>query len=143
MGKKGNVAERAGNAPMGVAAGASSCAGRYLTSRLGGELFGLQISKVQEIMGLMPITRVPRMPDDVRGVIDLRGHVIPVMDLRLKLGMPPGEDTEKTCIVVVRIDHDGGAMEVGLIVDEVRDVTGFHDDQIDPAPDLGGSLDTA
>lgn len=121
---------------------APAVGGRYLTSRLGAGVFGLEITKVQEIMGLLPVTYVPQMPAFVRGVINLRGHVIPVIDLRLKLGLEPEPDTEKTCIIVVKMGPDCGDLEVGMVVDEVHEVLTLDRGQIDPAPDLGGTINT-
>src|SRR5205085_292354 len=100
--------------------------------------YGLEILKVQEIIGLLPITRVPRTPPFVRGVINLRGKVIPVTDLRLKFGMPESEATAETCIVIVR----AAGVEVGLVVDRVSEVLDIGADQIDAAPAFGPEVDT-
>lgn len=113
-------------------------AGKYLTFGLGEEEFGLEILKVREIIGLMPITAVPRTPSHVRGVINLRGKVIPVIDLRRKFGLPPADHTEETCIIVVQV----GAMEIGAIVDRVSEVRDVPADHIDPPPNFGTSIDT-
>ena len=91
--------------------------GKYLSFGLGDEVYGLEILKVQEIIGLMRVTRVPGLPDVIRGVVNLRGKVIPVVDLRRKFSMEPKADTERTCIIVVKIWRDGRAVVVGLIVD--------------------------
>lgn len=111
--------------------------GKYLTFRLAEEEYGLEILKVREIIGIMDITTVPQMPAHVKGVINLRGKVIPVVDLRLKFGMEPAEYTEATCIVVV----DVGTL-VGVIVDTVQEVLDIEGAQIDPPPPLGVSVDT-
>lgn len=112
--------------------------GKYLTFGLAGEDYGTQILKVREIMGLLDITPVPQMPEFVKGVINLRGRVIPVVDLRLKFGMPPAEYNDETCIIVV----DVGQM-TGIIVDTVQEVLDIADDQIDPPPPLGAGVDTS
>lgn len=112
--------------------------GKYLTFSLAGEDYGLEILKVREIIGLMDITTVPQMPFYVKGVINLRGKVIPVVDLRLKFGMEPTEYDEQTCTVVV----DVGQL-MGVIVDTVQEVLDIADNQIDPPPPLGGGVDTS
>jgi purine-binding chemotaxis protein CheW len=112
--------------------------GKYLTFSLAGEEYGLEILKVREIIGIMDITAMPQMPPEVKGVINLRGKVIPVIDLRLKFGMEPAEYTEQTCIVVV----DVGTL-VGVIVDTVQEVLDIDEQQIDPPPPLGASVDTS
>jgi len=111
--------------------------GKYLTFSLAGEEYGLEILKVREIIGIMDITAVPRMPSHVKGVVNLRGKVIPVVDLRLKFGMESAEYTEATCIIVV----DVGTL-VGIIVDTVQEVLDIESAQIDPPPPLGASVDT-
>ncbi len=113
-------------------------AGKYLTFSLASEEYGLEILKVREIIGIMDITSMPQMPMYVKGVINLRGKVIPVIDLRLKFGLEPAEYTEQTCIVVV----DVGSL-VGVIVDTVQEVLDIDENQIDPPPPLGASVDTS
>ncbi|MBN1556292.1 MAG: purine-binding chemotaxis protein CheW [Phycisphaerae bacterium] len=112
--------------------------GKYLTFCLDDEEFGLEILKVREIIGLMPITSVPQTPSYVEGVINLRGKVIPVLDLRLKFGIPGAERTEETCIIVVQV----GAMEIGAIVDRVSEVRDIYADDIDPPPNFGMNVDS-
>jgi len=119
-----------------------SRAGKYLTFRLGEEEFGLEILKLQEIIQLQSITRVPRTPDYVRGGINLRGKVIPVVDLRLKFGLDRAEDTERTCIVVVQIRHADGMVVMGTIIDEVREVLDIPGASIEDAPSFGASIET-
>lgn len=111
--------------------------GKFLTFNLAEEEYGLEIMKVREIIGIMDITSVPQMPPHVKGVINLRGKVIPVVDLRLKFEMEPAEYTEATCIIVV----DVGTL-VGIIVDTVQEVLDIDAEQIDPPPPLGASVDT-
>lgn len=113
-------------------------AGKYLTFRLGEEQYGLEIRRVREIIGMMDITPVPQMPAHVKGVINLRGQVIPLVDLRLKFGMPPAKYTDATCIIVVNV----GAL-VGLVVDTVREVLDITAEQIDAPPPLGAAVDTS
>jgi len=115
---------------------------KHLTFTLGGEEYGLDILKVQEIIGIMPITRVPRTPEFVRGVINLRGKVIPVVDLRIKFGMASVEDTDRTCIVVVQVTGKNGHMVMGTVVDEVSEVIDIAEDQIEPTPEFGADIDT-
>ncbi|MCE5272890.1 chemotaxis protein CheW [bacterium] len=116
--------------------------GKYLTFRLGGEEYGLQILKVKEIIGLMDITQMPRTPDYIRGVINLRGKVIPVMGLRDKFNMPHVEDDEKTCIIVVETRSEGRAILMGALVDGVSEVLNIQEDQIENAPEFGADVKT-
>ena len=121
----------------------TALAGKYLTFKLDVEEFGLEILKVQEIIKMMDITRVPRTPAFVRGVINLRGKVIPVVDLRLKFEMDRREGTDKTCIIVVTVRRGGGSVVMGIIVDEVSEVLDVAGGSIEPAPEFGGAVDTS
>jgi len=123
-------------------AGLAELAGKYLTFELGEEEFGLEILKVQEIMGMMDVTRVPRTPDFVRGVINLRGRVIPVVDLRKKFDLEAKEDTEKTCIIMVQVEQEAAQVTMGIIVDEVSEVIDVAGEQIDPPPEFGAAVET-
>ncbi|MCC6491194.1 MAG: purine-binding chemotaxis protein CheW [Candidatus Hydrogenedentes bacterium] len=116
--------------------------GKYLTFRLGREEYGIGILQVQEIIGIMPVTHIPRAPEYVRGVINLRGRVIPVVDLRIKLGMDGKEDSEKTCIIVVQVPGDGGHITIGFIVDEVSEVLDIATADIQEPPSMGSGVDT-
>lgn len=118
-------------------------AGKYLSFLLGSEFYGIDILKVQEIIGIMPITRVPRTPDYVRGVINLRGKVIPVIDLRLKFEMSAAAHTARTCVIVVQIFRSDATFTTGLIVDEVSEVLDIRSDQIADSPSFGENVDTA
>ena len=118
-------------------------AGKYLTFKLGPEDFGIGILKVQEIIGMMAVTRMPRTPAYVRGVVNLRGKVIPVLDLRLKFGMETREDTERTCIIVVQLQSSGSEITMGIIVDEVSEVLDVAATQIEPAPSFGSAVDVS
>jgi purine-binding chemotaxis protein CheW len=122
-----------------------SAANKYLTFVLGSEHYGLPILKVQEIIGILDITPVPRMPAHVRGVVNLRGKVIPVIDLRLRFGIDAQADTKRTCIVVVQIRPAAGAdpVTLGMVVDVVSEVQDIPADQIEPAPAFGTTVDTA
>ncbi len=113
--------------------------GKYLTFKLGPEEYGLGILKVQEIIGILPVTHVPRMPEYIRGVINLRGKVIPVVDLRLKFGMNAEENTERTCIIVVQVMRQDTLVIMGIVVDEVCEVLDIREGQIEPAPSLGNA----
>jgi len=120
-----------------------SLAGKYLTFKLANETYGIEILKVQEIIGLMSITSIPRTPNFVRGVINLRGKVIPVIELRKKFDMETVEDTDHTCIIVVQVVGANGPITMGVIVDEVSEVVDISENQIEPAPSFGASIDTA
>jgi purine-binding chemotaxis protein CheW len=116
---------------------------KHLTFMLASETYGLEILRVAEIVGLMPVTRVPRLPRFVAGVINLRGRVIPVVDLRLAFGLPTAELGERTCIVIAQIVREGVMQTVGLIVDEVSEVLDMPVDAIEATPDFGTSVDTS
>ena len=120
----------------------SGLAGKYLTFKLAGEEYGLEILKVKEIIGLMPITNVPRTPGYVRGVINLRGKVIPVVDLRTKFAMASTEDTDETCIIVVDVAENEQSTQTGILVDTVSEVLDIIGDQIEEAPSFGTAIDT-
>ncbi|HEX7927059.1 MAG TPA: chemotaxis protein CheW [bacterium] len=119
----------------------AALAGKYLTFRLANEEYGLEIIKVQEIIGLMPVTHVPRVPDYVRGVINLRGRIIPTINLRAKFGLEPVPDTDKTCIIVVEVaSPKGGKVSMGIIVAEVAEVLDVAAEEVDQAPEFGATL---
>ena len=111
--------------------------GKYLTFSLGKEEYGLPVLKVREIIKVMDITQVPQVPSHVRGVINLRGRVIPVIDLRMKFGFAAVEHTDQTCIIVVEVVHLG---MIGVVVDAVSEVLNIPVADIDPAPDFGDNL---
>jgi purine-binding chemotaxis protein CheW len=118
-------------------------AGKFLSFILGEEEYGLEILKVQEINGMMGITRVPRTSDYVRGVINLRGRVIPIVSLRKKFKMASVPDTEKTCIIVVQVKHSEREITMGIIVDEVSEVLNISERQIEAPPSFGGGMEEA
>jgi len=118
-------------------------AGKYLTFTLLQESYGIDVLKVREIIRLITITAVPQMPDYVRGVINLRGKIIPVMDLRRKFGFAQAASTEQTCIVVVQVKlPDGKNTPMGLVVDGVEDVTNIAAADIEETPDFGAAIST-
>ena len=127
----------AGSTPSAIAKG-----GKYLTFRLGAEDYAFEILKVQEIIKLLEITRVPRTPSFVKGVINLRGKVIPIVDLRLKFNMEAHDPTNKTCIIVVQVARGDTKVIMGTIVDEVSEVLDITNNQIEAAPVLGSEVDT-
>ena len=113
--------------------------GKYLTFILGEEVYGIEILKAREIIGLMDSTTVPQTPDYMKGVINLRGKVIPVIDLRLKFSMPEEEHTQETCVIVVEVNNTS----IGIIVDSVSEVSGISGEEIEEAPSFGQGIDTS
>jgi purine-binding chemotaxis protein CheW len=116
--------------------------GKYLTFTLADETYGIGILKVKEIIGMMSITSVPQTPDFVKGVINLRGKVIPVIDLRLKFAMAAIAYSERTCIIVVEIDGKSGTILIGIVVDSVSEVVNITQEEIEETPAFGSELDT-
>jgi purine-binding chemotaxis protein CheW len=114
-----------------------SRAGKYLTFKLGKEEFGIQVLSVREIMGVQDITVVPGMPPHLKGVINLRGRIIPVVDLRLKFGLSSHPFTPATCIIVVQVMQEGEAAMIGVIVDCVAEVLNLPESDIEDSPDFG------
>ncbi|MCL2689917.1 MAG: chemotaxis protein CheW, partial [Chitinispirillia bacterium] len=104
---------------------------------------GIEILKVREIIGVMAITSLPRTPPFVRGVINLRGKVIPVIELRRKFEMDAAEDTDQTCIIVVDVTIQGGNIQIGILVDSVSEVLDILGEDIEEAPAFGTNIDTA
>ncbi|MFH1139253.1 MAG: chemotaxis protein CheW [Pseudomonadota bacterium] len=122
--------------------GKSGREGKYLTFTLAKEEYGIGILKVREIFGMMTITPVPQTPAFVKGVINLRGKVIPVLDLRLKFGMPELDYNERTSIIVVEVTSRTEKIQIGLVVDSVSEVTSIKAEEIEDAPAFGASLNT-
>lgn len=116
---------------------------QYLTFTLVEEVFAIEVGKVREILEFSRITRVPQVPDFMCGVINLRGGVVPVVDLRLKLGMAPSEQTVSTCIIVVEVELDGDMVIIGALADSVQEVVDMEPEQIEPPPHIGTSLNPA
>jgi purine-binding chemotaxis protein CheW len=115
---------------------------QYLTFKLDEEIFALDISKVREVLDFTTITKVPRTPEFMRGVINLRGSVVPVVDLRLKFGMAPTERTVNTCIIITEVTVDGETTVLGALADSVQEVMDLGPDHIEPAPKIGTRLNT-
>ena len=116
--------------------------GKYLTFTLDNEEYGIGILKIKEIIGMMPITTIPQTPEFVKGVINLRGKVIPVMDLRLRFKMEPMDYSERTCIIVVEIEGAAGTVFIGIVVDAVSEVLNIKGDSIEETPTFGTKLNT-
>jgi purine-binding chemotaxis protein CheW len=116
---------------------------QYLTFKLSDEIFAIDVSKVREILEMTSITKVPQTPEFMRGVINLRGSVVPVIDLRLNFGMPCTEQTVNTCIIVVEVSLGGEVVVLGALADSVQEVVEMEPDKIEPAPHLGTKLNTA
>lgn len=112
---------------------------KYLTFTLDDECYGIPILKVREIIGIMPITHVPKMPSFMKGVINLRGRIIPITDLRIKFGLEAMEFHDRTCIIVVEMDTDAGKSVNGVVVDSVSDVLDIGDENIEPPPACYGN----
>ena len=129
--------------PQDTLADTRQLAGKYLTFALHKESYGIDVLKVREIIRLTTITAVPQMPAYVRGVINLRGKIIPVMDLRLRFGFPDAPSTDQACIIVVQVKlPDGKATPMGLVVDGVEEVTKLAASDIEETPDFGGQIST-
>lgn len=125
----GNTSGRASRGDRG--------AEKYLSFCLGAEEFAIGVLSVREIIGMLDITAVPHTPPHVKGIINLRGKVVPVVDLRLKFGMPAAEYTQRTCIVVVDVAGEGVRMQVGVVVDAVSDVLNVSASEVENTPDFG------
>ena len=116
--------------------------GKYLTFALAQEEYGLEILKVREIIGYIEVTAIPQMPSDIKGVINLRGRVIPVVDLRTRFGMEVAEVTEQTCIIVVEIAQGERVFDTGIVVDRVQEVLDIAGASIEEAPSFGARVQT-
>ena len=115
---------------------------QYLTFKLDDEVFALDITKVREVLDFTTVTKVPRTPDFMRGVINLRGSVVPVVDLRLKFGMAKTEKTVNTCIIIVEVNVDNETTILGALADSVQEVMDLEPGQVEPAPKIGTRLNT-
>ncbi len=115
---------------------------QYLTYKLADEIFAFDISRVREVLDFSTITKVPKMPDFLRGVINLRGAVVPVVDLRLKFGMPKTDRTVDTCVIITEVNVDGERTTLGALADSVQEVMDLGPDSIEPAPKIGTGLNT-
>ncbi len=114
---------------------------KYLTFALGEESYGIPILKVKEIIGMMAITHVPKLQDFMKGVINLRGKIIPIIDLRLKFGLPDRPYDDRTCIIVVEIDTGNGLRTSGIVVDTVQEVIEIDENTIEPPPQYGTDIE--
>jgi purine-binding chemotaxis protein CheW len=116
---------------------------QYLSFNLGDEVFALDIGKVREVLEFTTVTKVPQTPDFMRGVINLRGGVVPVIDMKLKFGMGETEKSINTCVIITEVEMDDGELTVlGALADSVQEVFDMHSDDIEPAPRLGTQLNT-
>jgi purine-binding chemotaxis protein CheW len=128
--------------PGPVTSAVAAQPGKYLTFTLGDESYGIPVLKVREIIRLCPVTAVANMPAHVKGVINLRGKVIPLVDLRVRFGLPVSSDDDRNCIVVTQIAAaTGGTRLYGIVVDGVEEVANFTADDLEPTPDFGGAID--
>ena len=116
--------------------------GKYLTFTMASEEYGIGILKIKEIIGMMPVTPVPQTPEHVKGVINLRGKVIPVVDLRLRFGMESIDYTDRTCIIVVEIAGQAGTVQIGIVVDAVSEVLNIKGEDVEDTPTFGIKLNT-
>ena len=122
--------------------GLDTRAGKYLTFMVGKEEFGVAVLKVREIMGMQDVTSLPLTPSFLKGVLNLRGKVTPVIDLRLKFGLPGIDTTERTCIVVVQVQGESTTIVIGIVVDEVSEVLTMASGDIEDTPDFGADVAT-
>jgi purine-binding chemotaxis protein CheW len=120
----------------------STASTQYLTFKLGEETFALDVAEVREILDFTTVTKVPRTPTFMRGVINLRGSVVPVMDLRLKFGMSATQQTVNSCIIVVEMTLEGDNFVIGVLADAVQEVIDLEPEQIEPPPRIGTKLKT-
>lgn len=116
--------------------------GQYLTFTLGEEVFALDIATVREVLEYTSITQIPRMPPFMKGVINLRGHAVPVMDMRLKFGMEATQQTVNTCIIIAEVQCEGENLILGALADSVREVVNINQADIEHAPSMGAAIDT-
>ncbi|QFY89090.1 purine-binding chemotaxis protein CheW [Magnetovirga frankeli] len=115
--------------------------GQYLSFELGGELYAVEILKVQEIRGWAPVRPLPNTPEHVKGVLDLRGVIVPIVDLRIRFGLDPGEYTPTTVIIVLAVHQDDQPLVIGVVVDSVSDVLDVAADEVRKPPRMGGHID--
>lgn len=113
---------------------------QYLTFMLGGEIFAIGILRIKEIIEYGQLTEVPRMPEFIRGVINLRGSVVPVIDLGARFGKQPSNISRRTCVVIIEIEHEGEQQVVGVMVDAVNEVLDIPPEQVEPAPNFGANI---
>jgi len=128
--------------PEGAASGAEHESSQFLTFKLDQEAFAIDIGLIREVLAFTTVTQVPRMPDYMRGVINLRGHVVSVVDLRLKLGLSPIQKTVATCVIILDVVVDSVRTLLGALVDSVQEVVDLTAEQISPPPRIGTRIDT-
>lgn len=116
--------------------------GKHLVFRLAGEEYGFPVLKVQEIVQWTELTRVPRVPDFILGVINLRGKVVPVIDLHVRFGLPPAPVTPRTCVVVLQVPRESGLLVSGVVADDVLEVLDVPAEQVGPPPEFGARVNT-
>ncbi|MCX6907599.1 MAG: chemotaxis protein CheW [Verrucomicrobia bacterium] len=116
--------------------------GKHLSFRLAGEEYGFPVLKVQEIVQWMELTRVPRVPEFILGVMNLRGKVVPVLDLHVRFGLPPAPVTTRTCVIVLEVPRETGLMVCGVVADDVTEVLDISAEQIEPPPEFGARVNT-
>lgn len=121
----------------------TSSQGQFLTFTLGKEIFALDIVKVREVLELTTVSEIPKTPEYMKGVINLRGHAVPVVDMRLKLGMSQIEHTVDTCIIILEVAFGGEAIVMGALVDSVREVFEMSENDIEPAPKMGAAIEAS
>jgi purine-binding chemotaxis protein CheW len=132
------------NTMVSTAKGAQHATGKYLTFKLKGESFAIDVLRVREIIRTMAITAVPQMPAHARGVINLRGRIIPVVDLRLRFGLASIENTDHTCIIVVQVKSGGDKqVQMGIVVDDVEEVINIGESDIEETPEFGSGVAVA
>ncbi len=117
-------------------------AGKYITFELDNEMYGIRLTNIREIIGMTKITAIPRAPEFVLGVINIRGKVLPVIDLRIRFGLPVKEITDRTPIIVCDVDENDSSIRVGVIVDSVSEVLQVHNEDVEEAPSFGLNIDT-
>jgi purine-binding chemotaxis protein CheW len=128
--------------PAGKAAAQAAQISQYLTFTLDGGRFAIDIERTREVLAFTSTTKVPRTPDFMRGVINLRGHVVPVIDLRLKFGLARTEKTVNTCVIILEVEVDGSAIILGALADSVQEVIELASDQLAPPPKIGTRINT-
>jgi purine-binding chemotaxis protein CheW len=134
--RSAQVKENSGKAMLGKE-------GKYLSYVMGNQEFGMDILKIREIIGMVPIRSLPQTPPYVKGVINLRGRVIPVLDLRLKFGMARTDFSDRSCIIVLELEFDGQPVNIGIAVDRVSEVLEIKASEIESTPAFGANIDTS
>jgi purine-binding chemotaxis protein CheW len=134
------IRKEASNLPIATQAGSNSEEGQYLTFLLGGEMYAIGILNIKEIIEYGQVTEVPMMPAFIRGVINLRGRVVPVIDLLARFGKPSTAINKRSCIVIIEVEADGTQQDIGVVVDSVSEVLEILASEIEPAPSFGAKI---